>query len=101
MIHVKFIVLFPAKMKVCSLSYKAMKNNLKYSKPPLTNFRCDELQPFETKTQAKLSGISPENPAGFLRVQSYVIVNLLRHDWLFRFTTNTKGKACSSNGSSR
>ena len=45
----------------------------------MTNFRCDELQPSETKTQAKLSGISPENPAGFLRAQCYVIVNLLRH----------------------
>ena len=53
-----------------------MKNNLNYFKPPLTNFRCDELQPSETKTQAKLSGTSPENPAGFLRAQSYVIVKI-------------------------
>ena len=84
MIYVKFIVLFPAKkLRFVRLPYKATKNNLKYFKPPLTNFRCDELQPSETKTQAKLSGISPENPAGFLRAQSYVFVKLLRHDWLF------------------
>ena len=103
MIYVKFIVLsFQAKKRrFVRLPYKATKNNLKYFEPPLTNFRCDELQPSETKTQAKLSGISGENPAGFLRAQSYVIVNLLRLDWLFRFTANTKGEARSSNGSSR
>ena len=51
-----------------------------------------------------MPGISPENPPFFFfffRTQSYVIVNLLTHDWLFRFTVNTEGKACSSNRSSR
>ena len=56
-------------MKVCSFTVQDNENNIKYFKQPLTNFRCDELQPSETKTEAKLSGISQENPAGFLRAK--------------------------------
>ena len=87
-------------MQVCSFTVQGNENNLKYFKPPLTNFCWDELKLSEMKTQAKLSGISPENPTGFLHTQSYDIVKLLRRDWLFQFTANTKGKACSSNASS-
>ena len=70
MIYVKFIVLFPTKNEGLFICVQSDEKQCKilYFKTTLDNFflcRATACTASHTKTQAKMSGISPENPTGF------------------------------------